>query len=148
MWTDCCIFAVSGDTRQRRRRSSVDRSMVDVVTNFAVYRCFYPKCIPPPPATLAPIPNGRPSNFVCVKLLHNLIQLTITVNLLVAVWHPHWGDWCLVLALMWNSTLFSWWSDESFWKNSRENNFTVPKDGSDVVIPSGKTKFLFIFYEN
>ncbi|XP_024153621.1 PKHD1 like 1, tandem duplicate 1 isoform X2 [Oryzias melastigma] len=93
--TNDLFYMVSGDTQQRRRRNSVDRSMADVVTDFAVYRCFFPKCIPPPPATLAPIPNGRPSDFV-------------------------------------------WWSDESYWKTSRENNFTVPKDGSDVVIPSGK----------
>uniref|UniRef100_A0A3P9KTK4 Polycystic kidney and hepatic disease 1 (autosomal recessive)-like 1 n=1 Tax=Oryzias latipes TaxID=8090 RepID=A0A3P9KTK4_ORYLA len=93
--TNDLFYMVSGDTRQRRRRSSVDRSLVDVVTNFAVYRCFYPKCIPPPGLVF-----GFGSN---VKL-----------------------------------DSFSWWSDESFWKNSPENNFTVPKDGSDVVIPSGK----------
>ncbi|XP_050924319.1 LOW QUALITY PROTEIN: PKHD1 like 1, tandem duplicate 1 [Lates calcarifer] len=30
------------------------------------------------------------------------------------------------------------WSNASFWKTSAENNFTVPTEGSDVVIPSGK----------
>uniref|UniRef100_A0A3Q2VVI1 PKHD1 like 1, tandem duplicate 2 n=1 Tax=Haplochromis burtoni TaxID=8153 RepID=A0A3Q2VVI1_HAPBU len=60
-------YIVSGKTSQRRRRSSVDRSMIDVQTNFAVFRCFYPNCIPPtppPPATLAPLPSRRPGNFI------------------------------------------------------------------------------------
>ncbi|KAI3358131.1 hypothetical protein L3Q82_003134 [Scortum barcoo] len=30
------------------------------------------------------------------------------------------------------------WSNASFWKSSAENNFTVPTEGADVVIPSGK----------
>ncbi|XP_042362122.1 fibrocystin-L-like [Plectropomus leopardus] len=30
------------------------------------------------------------------------------------------------------------WSNASFWKSSAENNFTVPKEGADVVIPSGQ----------
>uniref|UniRef100_A0A3B4Y5A4 PKHD1 like 1, tandem duplicate 2 n=1 Tax=Seriola lalandi dorsalis TaxID=1841481 RepID=A0A3B4Y5A4_SERLL len=39
-----------GETRpDRRRRDSVDRSMLDVQINFRVYRCFFPNCIPPPP---------------------------------------------------------------------------------------------------
>uniref|UniRef100_A0A8D0AIF4 PKHD1 like 1 n=1 Tax=Sander lucioperca TaxID=283035 RepID=A0A8D0AIF4_SANLU len=29
------------------------------------------------------------------------------------------------------------WSDASFWKSSAENNFSVPTEGSDVVIPAG-----------
>ncbi|XP_065804470.1 fibrocystin-L [Labrus bergylta] len=29
------------------------------------------------------------------------------------------------------------WSNASFWENSAENNFTVPAEGGDVVIPSG-----------
>ncbi|KAJ8389419.1 hypothetical protein AAFF_G00119570 [Aldrovandia affinis] len=32
---------------------------------------------------------------------------------------------------------FVYWSNESFWRSSPENNFTVPREGSDVVIPSG-----------
>ncbi|XP_039978517.1 PKHD1 like 1, tandem duplicate 1 [Xiphias gladius] len=91
-------YIVSGKTSQRRRRDSVDRSMADVAMNFAVYRCFYPNCIPPtppPPATLAPLPSRRPDNFIR-------------------------------------------WSNDSFWRSSAENNFTVPTEGADVVIPSGK----------
>ncbi|XP_030597029.1 PKHD1 like 1, tandem duplicate 1 [Archocentrus centrarchus] len=60
-------YIVSGKTSQRRRRNTVDRSMIDVETNFAVYRCFYPNCIPPPPpapATLTPLPSRRPANFI------------------------------------------------------------------------------------
>ncbi|XP_056273684.1 fibrocystin-L-like [Pseudoliparis swirei] len=60
-------YIVSGKTSQRRRRSSVDRSMKDTAVNFEVYRCFYPDCItppPPPPATLAPLPTQRPDNFI------------------------------------------------------------------------------------
>ncbi|KAI5615922.1 fibrocystin-L precursor [Silurus asotus] len=30
------------------------------------------------------------------------------------------------------------WSNQSFWLSSAENNFTVPKEGANVVIPSGK----------
>ncbi|XP_038580507.1 PKHD1 like 1, tandem duplicate 1 [Micropterus salmoides] len=91
-------YIVSGKTSQRRRRDTVDRSMVDSDVNLGVYSCFYPNCIPPtppPPATLAPLPNSRPANFIR-------------------------------------------WSDSSFWKSSAENNFTVPTEGADVVIPSGK----------
>ncbi|XP_024857831.1 fibrocystin-L isoform X2 [Kryptolebias marmoratus] len=62
--TNDLFYLISGKTSQRRRRSSVDRSMLDVVTNFAVHRCFFSRCIPPPPATLAPIPNRRPDNFI------------------------------------------------------------------------------------
>uniref|UniRef100_A0A8D0AJK6 PKHD1 like 1 n=1 Tax=Sander lucioperca TaxID=283035 RepID=A0A8D0AJK6_SANLU len=91
-------YIVSGKTSQRRRRNSVDRSMMDSEVNFMVFRCFFPNCIqppPPPPATLAPLPTGRPDNFTR-------------------------------------------WSDVSFWKSSAENNFSVPTEGSDVVIPAGK----------
>uniref|UniRef100_A0A8D3DR72 PKHD1 like 1, tandem duplicate 2 n=1 Tax=Scophthalmus maximus TaxID=52904 RepID=A0A8D3DR72_SCOMX len=76
-------YIVSGKTSQRRRRSSVDPSMRDVPVNFAVYRCFFPNCIPPPPPR---------------------------------------------------------WSNASFWKSSAENNFTVPAEGADVVIPSGNIR--------
>uniref|UniRef100_A0A8D3BAM2 PKHD1 like 1, tandem duplicate 2 n=1 Tax=Scophthalmus maximus TaxID=52904 RepID=A0A8D3BAM2_SCOMX len=90
--------SIDCSTSQRRRRSSVDPSMRDVPVNFAVYRCFFPNCIPPPPpppATLAPLPTDRPADFIR-------------------------------------------WSNASFWKSSAENNFTVPAEGADVVIPSGK----------
>lgn len=33
---------------------------------------------------------------------------------------------------------FILWSSASFWKNSAENNNTVPAEGSDVVIPAGR----------
>ncbi|XP_040908783.1 LOW QUALITY PROTEIN: PKHD1 like 1, tandem duplicate 1 [Toxotes jaculatrix] len=33
---------------------------------------------------------------------------------------------------------FILWSNASFWRSSAENNFTVPAEGTDVVIPSGK----------
>ncbi|XP_076865903.1 fibrocystin-L-like isoform X2 [Brachyhypopomus gauderio] len=29
------------------------------------------------------------------------------------------------------------WSNESFWRSSPENNFTVPQEGADVIIPTG-----------
>ncbi|XP_029369318.1 PKHD1 like 1, tandem duplicate 1 isoform X2 [Echeneis naucrates] len=57
-------YIVSGKTSQRRRRSSVDRSMTDTSVNFRVYRCLFLNCIPPPPATLAPLPNQRPHDFI------------------------------------------------------------------------------------
>ncbi|KAM9340526.1 fibrocystin-L-like [Symphorus nematophorus] len=60
-------YIVSGKTSQRRRRNSVDRSLLDSAVNLKVYRCFFPNCIPPPPpppATLAPLPTGRPADFI------------------------------------------------------------------------------------
>uniref|UniRef100_A0A8C5H567 Fibrocystin-L-like n=1 Tax=Gouania willdenowi TaxID=441366 RepID=A0A8C5H567_GOUWI len=97
--TNSLYYMVSGKMNQRRKRNSVDRSMLDVSVAFSVYRCFFPKCIPPPtvaPATLAPLPTGRPG-----------------------------------------STAIIFWSNDTFWKNSAENNFRVPADGDDVVIPPG-----------
>ncbi|XP_062842250.1 fibrocystin-L-like [Trichomycterus rosablanca] len=34
-------------------------------------------------------------------------------------------------------TSFTVWSNQSFWKSSPENNFTVPQEGTNVVIPLG-----------
>nr|XP_061786823.1 fibrocystin-L-like [Nerophis lumbriciformis] len=65
--TNDLFYMVSGKTSERRRRNSVDPSMLDVDVNFKVYRCFYPNCIPPtppPPATLAPLPSRRPDDFI------------------------------------------------------------------------------------
>ncbi|XP_075907773.1 fibrocystin-L-like [Nelusetta ayraudi] len=65
--TNDLYYIISGKTSQRRRRNSVDRSMVDTEVNLKVFRCFFPNCIPPPPpppATLAPIPDGRPDDFI------------------------------------------------------------------------------------
>ncbi|XP_068189914.1 fibrocystin-L-like [Antennarius striatus] len=87
-------YIVSGKTSQRRRRNSVDRSLVDTKVDFKVYRCFFPNCIKPPPATLPPPATSRPDDFML-------------------------------------------WSNDSFWKNSAENNFTIPTDGVDVVIGPG-----------
>ncbi|KAL7883851.1 hypothetical protein SRHO_G00015090 [Serrasalmus rhombeus] len=30
------------------------------------------------------------------------------------------------------------WSNQSFWKSSTDNNFTVPQEGANVIIPAGK----------
>ncbi|XP_059206673.1 fibrocystin-L-like isoform X1 [Centropristis striata] len=60
-------YIISGKMSMRRRRASVDRSLKDFGVNFKVYRCFFPNCItptPPPPATLPPLPTGRPANFI------------------------------------------------------------------------------------
>jgi hypothetical protein len=35
-------------------------------------------------------------------------------------------------------SIFSLWSNDSFWQSSRENNYTVPYPGASVVIPEGK----------
>uniref|UniRef100_A0A8C8ZFE9 Fibrocystin-L n=1 Tax=Prolemur simus TaxID=1328070 RepID=A0A8C8ZFE9_PROSS len=32
---------------------------------------------------------------------------------------------------------YNLWSDDSFWQSSRENNYTVPRPGANVVIPEG-----------
>uniref|UniRef100_A0A3B5MPL8 G8 domain-containing protein n=1 Tax=Xiphophorus couchianus TaxID=32473 RepID=A0A3B5MPL8_9TELE len=93
--TNDLFFLISGKTSRRRRHSSVDRSMTDVTTNLAVYRCFFHQCVAPAPATPAPVPSRRPNDFIL-------------------------------------------WSDASFWKGSAENNFSVPADDADAVIPTGK----------
>ncbi|XP_061682368.1 PKHD1 like 1, tandem duplicate 1 [Syngnathoides biaculeatus] len=87
-------YMVSGKSSQRKRRSSVDGSAVDVSVDFKVYRCFFDNCIPPPPATVAPLPTDRPDDFVL-------------------------------------------WSNASFWEASAENDFSVPTEGADVLIPPG-----------
>ncbi|XP_061110160.1 fibrocystin-L-like isoform X2 [Conger conger] len=95
--TDTVSYMVSGKRSQRRRRSSVDRGVVDVNVVFRAYRCFFPGCVrptPPPPATIPPVPSRRPADFAS-------------------------------------------WSNESFWRSSPENNFKVPVEGSDVVVPIG-----------
>ncbi|KAM8840499.1 PKHD1 like 1, tandem duplicate 1 isoform 3-T3 [Spinachia spinachia] len=61
------FYIVSGKTNQRMLRDSVDRSLMDSVVDFQVYRCFYLNCIQPtlpPPATLAPLPTHRPDDFI------------------------------------------------------------------------------------
>ncbi|XP_019729703.1 PKHD1 like 1, tandem duplicate 1 [Hippocampus comes] len=88
------FYMVSGKRSQRKRRSSVDRNSVDIAVDFKVYRCFFDNCIPPPPATVAPLPTQRPDDFIL-------------------------------------------WSNTSFWESSAENGFSVPKEGADVLIPSG-----------
>ncbi|XP_040289774.1 fibrocystin-L-like [Bufo bufo] len=35
-------------------------------------------------------------------------------------------------------SFYDLWSNRSFWESSAENNYTVPKEGSNVVIPPGK----------
>ncbi|XP_040210792.1 fibrocystin-L-like [Rana temporaria] len=36
------------------------------------------------------------------------------------------------------ATKYDYWSNNSFWQSSVENNYTVPKNGSTVIIPAGK----------
>uniref|UniRef100_A0A3Q3K5H6 Polycystic kidney and hepatic disease 1 (autosomal recessive)-like 1 n=1 Tax=Monopterus albus TaxID=43700 RepID=A0A3Q3K5H6_MONAL len=65
-------YIVSGRMNHRRRRNSVDRSMVDIAVNLVLYRCFYPNCIPPPPPpqdTFTPLFGGR---LVCPLFLSSL----------------------------------------------------------------------------
>ncbi|KAJ8273405.1 hypothetical protein GJAV_G00101260 [Gymnothorax javanicus] len=76
------FYMVSGKNSKRRRRSSVDPSMVDV------------ELLQLPPATIPPVPSRRPSDF-------------------------------------------NYWSNDSFWKSSAENNFKVPVEGSNVVVAAG-----------
>nr|DBA24045.1 TPA: hypothetical protein GDO54_011748 [Pyxicephalus adspersus] len=37
-----------------------------------------------------------------------------------------------------NPALHDLWSNKSFWQSSEANNYTVPKEGSTVIIPAGK----------
>ncbi|KAK7898488.1 hypothetical protein WMY93_019341 [Mugilogobius chulae] len=60
-------YMVSGKSTKRVLKASADRSQSDVDVTLKVYRCFYPKCIAPtpaPPATLPPLPDKRPANFI------------------------------------------------------------------------------------
>ncbi|XP_039677098.1 fibrocystin-L-like [Perca fluviatilis] len=98
-------YIVSGKTSQRTRLGSIDPSMMDIAVNLVVYRCFYPNCIEPPPATLPPLPTHLPGNFT-----ETFNQTYVRPKRL--------------------------WSDASFWNSSAENNFAVPTEGSDVVIPA------------
>ncbi|XP_025306879.3 fibrocystin-L isoform X3 [Canis lupus dingo] len=34
-------------------------------------------------------------------------------------------------------SIYNLWSNDSFWKSSRENNYTIPHPGANVVIPEG-----------
>ncbi|NP_001123871.1 PKHD1 like 1, tandem duplicate 2 isoform 1 precursor [Danio rerio] len=95
---------VSGRDRvsSRRKRNSVDRSLIDRYLVFNVYQCYYPKCIAPtftpsPEVSFGPDTLQTPANFTYV---------------------------------------FSRWSNTSFWRSSPENNFNVPQEGSDVIIPA------------
>lgn len=91
--------AVSGKSSQRRRRSSVDRSLLDSAVNMKVYRCFYPQCIPPtppPPATLAPLPTGRPADFMYVEpplqhVIYDKEQTSSTLNYHLVCFSPVGG---------------------------------------------------------
>ncbi|XP_072303332.1 fibrocystin-L-like [Eucyclogobius newberryi] len=60
-------YLVSGKTSNPVSKASADPSLSDVDVKLKVYRCFYPNCIeptPPPPATLPPLPEKRPDNFI------------------------------------------------------------------------------------
>ncbi|XP_043073568.1 PKHD1 like 1, tandem duplicate 1 [Puntigrus tetrazona] len=95
-------YMVSGRDRivSRRKRNSVDRSVVDRSLDFRVYQCYYPNCIQPlpgpvvTPANTSNTTSRRPANYVL-------------------------------------------WSNTSFWRSSSVNNFNVPQEGSDVIIPAG-----------
>ncbi|XP_035847175.1 fibrocystin-L-like [Sander lucioperca] len=99
-------YIVSGKTSQRRHLGSTDRSMTDIEVYLMWYRCSYPNCIQPPPATFPPLPTHLPGNLTNESFNQ-------TYN------RPK-----------------RLWSDASFWKSSAENNFSVPTEGSDVVIPA------------
>ncbi|KAI4871505.1 hypothetical protein NFI96_027165, partial [Prochilodus magdalenae] len=115
------FYMVSGRaSAASRRRRSVDRSSADISVAFSVYNCFYPNCVQPtpaPPATLPPTPTRRPANFMYVTK-----HSADTVSQFLVV---EWG------------VGVSSWSNQSFWKSSPGNNFTVPKEGANVVIPAG-----------
>ncbi|KAJ0054901.1 hypothetical protein NL108_007111 [Boleophthalmus pectinirostris] len=60
-------YMVSGKSSNPAPIASADRSLADVDVTLKVYRCFYPKCVKPtgpPPATLPPLPDKRPANFI------------------------------------------------------------------------------------
>ncbi|XP_016299954.1 fibrocystin-L-like [Sinocyclocheilus anshuiensis] len=98
-------YMVSGRDRvtSRRKRNSVERSVVDRWLDFRVYQCYYPNCIQPLPLPESVVTSSntssssfRPANFIYVL-----------------------------------------WSNTSFWRSSSVNNFNVPQEGSDVIIPAG-----------
>ncbi|KAK2830693.1 hypothetical protein Q5P01_018624 [Channa striata] len=105
--TNNLYYIVSGSMNQRRRRDSVDRSMIDITTYFWAYRCQYPMCIEPTPGpTSPPWSPGLPGPSGSVPTSNSSTYKIV------------------------------FWSDATFWENSPENNFRVPAQGSDVVIPS------------
>uniref|UniRef100_A0A8C1B8X1 PKHD1 like 1, tandem duplicate 2 n=1 Tax=Cyprinus carpio carpio TaxID=630221 RepID=A0A8C1B8X1_CYPCA len=63
-------YMVSGRDRvvSRRKRNSVDRSVVDRSLDFRVYQCYYPNCIQPgsvvTPANISNTTGRRPANYV------------------------------------------------------------------------------------
>lgn len=69
------LSAVSGrdSVSSRRKRNSVDRSLIDRFLVFSVYQCYYPKCITPtftplpsPEVSLGPDTLQTPANFTYV----------------------------------------------------------------------------------
>lgn len=140
----CSVSVVSGKTSQRRRRNSVDRTLSDTEVRLKVSRCFFPGCIeptPPPPATLPPLPAGRPDDFMYVSALLFLLSL-FTPGLMFAFWDAESTrpDVDFLKTEMCFLFLCSLWSNASYWQTSAENNFTAPAEGADVVIPSGNVQ--------
>ncbi|XP_056106663.1 fibrocystin-L-like [Rhinichthys klamathensis goyatoka] len=103
-------YMVSGRDRvtSRRRRNSVDRSAVDRSLNFRVYQCYYPRCIQPIPPVINPIPPSGSEVNPANTTAHRPANF---------------------IYVLWSNTLF--------WRSSSENNFNVPQEGSDVIIPAG-----------
>ncbi|KAG8441696.1 hypothetical protein GDO86_010760 [Hymenochirus boettgeri] len=108
--TTTLTYLVSGKRRLQKRAVAgrLDPDMVNVNVNLQVISCFFKNCIPPPP--LPPTGNGS-SN---------------TGN----------GSSNTGTQIGWRTLIY--WSNRTFWETSVENNYTVPKDGSNVVIPIDK----------
>ncbi|KAA0710209.1 Fibrocystin-L Polycystic kidney and hepatic disease 1-like protein 1 [Triplophysa tibetana] len=128
--TNSVYYLVSGrdHVASRRRRNSVDRSLLDRYINFFSYQCYYPKCIQPtqpPPRPTSPTGPTGPSGPIVTPDPNGGSVPSEPQGPLPSP-NPNTDNGCTL------------WSNELFWLSSPENNFAVPKTGSDVVIPSGK----------
>ncbi|XP_057211103.1 fibrocystin-L-like [Triplophysa rosa] len=123
--TKSVYYLVSGrdHVASRRRRNSEDRSLIDRNIHFFSYHCYYPKCIEPTQPPHRPTsPPGLPGPNVTADLPGILFPSFPLASLP----SPRPMDHGCTL-----------WSNSLFWMSSPENNFAVPKTGSDVVIPIG-----------
>ncbi|XP_031760464.1 fibrocystin-L [Xenopus tropicalis] len=122
--TTTLYYLVSGKHKLQKRAvaGTLDPNMINVDVNLKTLICYYKNCVPPPPPASIVVPSSYDFTLLLVKtspvLTRTIVQET-TVP-------------CIFLLLP------SYWSNHSFWESSVENNKTVPKEGSNVIIPADK----------
>ncbi|XP_065144791.1 fibrocystin-L-like [Paramisgurnus dabryanus] len=124
-------YMVSGrdNAGSRRRRNSVDRSIIDRYIYFYSYQCYYPKCIAPtqppqlPTSTTSTTASGHAGPFVPPDPPG--LPVSVPSDNSTSLYKPEAFNGCTP------------WSNTLFWRSSPENNYAVPQTDSDVVIPLG-----------